>query len=56
MRPSTQRILAELLLTCRRAAKSRQEHVGIGDIYVYLILRLVRSLGYHHARTTDIYG
>ena len=50
MRPSTLRILAELLLTCQRCAKSHQEHMRISDIYivVYLILRLVRNLGYHH--------
>ena len=33
MRPSTLRILADLLLTCRRDANSCQEHVGIGDVY-----------------------
>ena len=32
MRPPASLILAELLLTCRRCANSRQEHVGIGDV------------------------
>ena len=27
------RILAELLLMCGRSTKSRQEHLGIGDVY-----------------------
>ena len=33
MRPPTSRILADLLLTCRRGAKSCQERMGIGDVY-----------------------
>ena len=33
MRPSTLRTFAELLLMCRRCAKSRQEHAGTGDVY-----------------------
>ena len=32
MRPSTSCILAKLLKTCQRCAKSYQEHVGIGDV------------------------
>ena len=42
-RPPTSRILTELLLTCRRCAKSRQAYMEIR--HVYLFLRLLRSLG-----------
>ena len=60
MKPPTSRILAELLLTCRRSANSCQERVGIGDVQMYMvvfsILLLVRSLGYHQTCTTDSYG